>query len=361
MTYILMNKDTPWLLFSCERDEYDEVQLSELEWFTDLRPLGYVDLFSFLDRRKAPKHRKHIEQLLERYGCTDIDGFIRVTHAVSLNDTFWVKEERSNLKWADVSLYSNSFDEMIANAAFDGAISDTDFSSTSPEFGTDGSYAKCWVRESDGIYLCKSGSATFELEPLSESLASQLAAIICNEYVSYDMDFLHGKLVSKCRLFTDEHYGLVKAGRVVTGGKSIASLLDFFEKIGSGDAFRRMCIFDSLILNIDRHLGNFGVLADNDTMEVIRMAPVFDNNRSLCFDLDNDQLKNIDWYLKKIKPSIGSDFIATARGLLTDDIRQELKNLRGFTFSQHPKISVDQERLDLLSGIVNRQIGSILA
>lgn len=41
MTYILMNKDNPWLLFSCERDEYDEVQLAELEWFSEKRPLGY--------------------------------------------------------------------------------------------------------------------------------------------------------------------------------------------------------------------------------------------------------------------------------------------------------------------------------
>lgn len=84
MAYYLMNKDVPWLLFSCERDEYDEVRLDELEWFTDIRPLGYSDLFSFLDRRKAPKHRKHIEQLPERYGCADTDGFIKVTHAVSL-------------------------------------------------------------------------------------------------------------------------------------------------------------------------------------------------------------------------------------------------------------------------------------
>ena len=362
MTYLLMNKDTPWLLFSCEHDEFGEIRLKELEWFTELRPLGYADLFSFLDRRKAPKHRKHIEQLLERYGCTELDGFIRVTHAVSLNDTFWVKEETSTLKWADVSLYSNPFDEIIANAAFDGAISDTDFSSASPEFGTDGSYAKCWVREADEIFLCKSGSSAFVIEPLSEYLASQLAEIICKKYVvPYDMDFLHGRLVSKCRLFTDEHMGLVKAGRVITGGKSIASLLGFFENIGSGDDFRRMCIFDSLILNIDRHLGNFGVLADNDTMNIIEMAPVFDNNRSLCFDLDNDQLKNVDWYLKKLRPSVGSDFIATARGLLTDDIRTELKNLKGFAFRQHPRISVDQERLDLLSGIVNRQIREILA
>lgn len=361
MTYILMNKDIPWLMFSCERDEYDEVQLAELEWLTDQRPLGYSDLFNFFDRRKAPKHRKHIEQLLEKYGCTDIDGFIRVTHAVSLNDTFWVKEEGSSLNWSDVSLYTNSFDEVIANAAFDGAMSDTDLSTTSPEFGTDGTYAKCWIRENDSICLCKSGSATFELEPLSEYLASQLAEHICNDYVSYDMDFLHGKLVSKCQLFTDEKYGLVKAGRVVNGGKTIAELLEYFESIGSGDNFRRMCIFDSLILNIDRHFGNFGVLMDNETMEVIKMAPVFDNNRSLCFDLDNEQLKNIDWYLKKVKPSIGSDFIATARGLLTDEIRSDLDNLKGFAFKQHPKINVDNERLDLLSEIVNRQLGSILA
>jgi hipA-like C-terminal domain len=25
------------------------------------------------------------------------------------------------------------------------------------------------------------------------------------------------------------------------------------------------------------------------------MAPVFDNNRSLLFDMDDDQLKNTDW------------------------------------------------------------------
>ena len=84
MAYYLMNKDVQRLWFSCERYEYDEVRLDELEWFTDIRPLGYSDLSGFPDKRKAPKHRKHIEQLPERYGCADIDGFIKVTNAVSL-------------------------------------------------------------------------------------------------------------------------------------------------------------------------------------------------------------------------------------------------------------------------------------
>lgn len=90
------------------------------------------------------------------------------------------------------------------------------------------------------------------------------------------------------------------------------------------------------------------------------MAPVYDNNRSFCFDLDNDQLRSTDWILRKCRPAIGADFIATARGMLTDSIRQDLKNLAGFRFTQHDSIWIDSDRLDLLDGLVNLQIKRIL-
>lgn len=359
MNYLLMNKNTPLLRFECYQDDFGETEVRELEWLSSVRPIGYQGLYSFLDHRKAPKHRKHIEQLLNRYGCDELEGFLRVSHALSLNDTFWVKEEESPMSWSEVSLYQNEFNELIAQAAFDGILSDTDISSTSPEFGTDGYYAKCWVRDKDGIYLCKSGSNTFELEPLSEYLASQLAAAICPDHVAYDLAVLHDKVVSKCQLFTSEKIGLAKAAHV-TQERSIAGLLRYFESISAGEEFRRMCILDALILNIDRHTGNFGVLFGTDTTSITGMAPVYDNNRSLCFDLDNDQLRNTDWILRKCRPAIGADFIATARGMLTDSIRRDLKNLAGFRFTQHDSIAVDSERLDLLSGLVNLQIKRIL-
>lgn len=81
-----------------------------------------------------------------------------------------------------------------------GSFSEQSLSATSPEFGTDGYYAKCWKREEKGIYLYKAGSATYELEPLSEYLASQLAGILCPGAVAYDMKFYHGRLVSTCPL-----------------------------------------------------------------------------------------------------------------------------------------------------------------
>ena len=37
MNYILMNKDFAWLSFSSRRNEFDEVECSEHEWYTELR------------------------------------------------------------------------------------------------------------------------------------------------------------------------------------------------------------------------------------------------------------------------------------------------------------------------------------
>ena len=360
--YILLNKDAPMLEFFCRRNAFDEPEFSEIRWLTKLRPIGYSSLSSFLERRKAPKHRKHIQQLLEQYGCDDPEGFLRVTHALSLNDTFWVREAGSPLTWRDVSLYANPFSEIISEAAFDGTISETDLSSTSPEFGTDGQYAKCWKREDGGIFLYKSGSAHYELEPLCEYLAGQLSSVLCPGAVSYEMGYYHEKLVSKCPLFTSESTGLAKAGAVFHGKeRTIPELLAFFEEIGSADAFRRMCVLDAVILNTDRHYGNFGVLFNTDTLEIQGMAPVFDHNRSLLPELDNQQLADPDWHLRRCKPKLGQNFIRNAKGLLTDDIRRDLVQLKDFSFRQHPHIPAEQERLDALSRIVQGQIRLILS
>ena len=359
--YTLMNKDEPVLAFFCQRNEFDEPVFEEIEWHTEYCPIGYCELGSFLEQRKAPKHRKHIQQLLSQYGCDDIEGFLRVTHALSLNDTFWVRESGSFLSWADVSLYTNTFSEIISEAAFDGTISETDFSSTLPEFGTDGYYAKCWVREADQIYLYKSGSAHYEIEPLSEYLASQIAVEICPDAIHYDMGYHHDKLISKCPLFTNEDVGLAKASAIFRGKEhTIPELLSYFTQIGSEDAFRRMCILDAIIVNPDRHYGNFGLLFNTATMDVLEMAPVFDHNRSLFPELDEEQLSNPDWYLKHCRPRLGKDFLITARGLLTDSIRKDLERLQCFSFRQHPTIPVDQNLLKALTKLVQKQISCIL-
>ena len=358
--YFLMNKNENVLTFELVKNEFGEYSATERQWHVNYRPIGYRSLEGFLERRKAPKHREHIQKLLEQYGCDNLEGFLKVSHALSLNDTFWVKEIEDDIVWENVSLYRKEFDRLISEAAFDGSQNSSELSTITPEFGTDGNFAKCWLRDEDEIFLYKTGSKQYEIEPISEFLASQLAEKLCHKHVKYDLDFYRGKLISKCRLFTTESVGLAKAASIFQENKKISFMLDYFERLGSGDTFRRMCVLDALIFNPDRHFGNFGILFDTATMEPLSMCPVFDNNRSLFPDLDQNQLENPDWYIQKCKPMFGKDFIITAKNLITPEITSDLESIQGFRFAQHPKIHIPEERLTALSNLVNRQIRAIL-
>ena len=78
----------PYALFSCAQDEFGEESAILREWYTDLRPIGLQSRMAWLEKRKPLQRRKHMEQLLEQYGCVGLEDFLRVTHVLSLNDTF---------------------------------------------------------------------------------------------------------------------------------------------------------------------------------------------------------------------------------------------------------------------------------
>lgn len=361
--FLLMNKDRQLATFVCLRNEYQDLSFEIVETFEEL-PHWMSDLGKWIENRRAPKHRKHIESLLRKIGCYDLEGFVRLTHALTLNDSFWIKPENSDLKWENVSLFRNEFDETIAHIAFEGGLYGEQFTSTSPEFGTDGAFAKCWIREPDGIYLMKQGSEGARnagLEPYSEMYASQLAKEICRDYVPYSTVMYRGKLASKCKLFTSESKGFLPAYRCMENGNGIAGILRFFSAIGSEEDFRRMVVLDALTLNTDRHMGNYGILYDTDTYEPIKMAPVFDNNQALLPYAEKEDFgKNRAEYLASRPPRIGNDFNAVAHSMLTPAIRADLLNLKGFRFDRNVSYPLPTERLEQLEQIIDFQIDNVL-
>ena len=364
MDWILLNKDTPFLEFSTQEDEFGDVMALERTWFSSLRPIGYKSLLSFLEGRRAPKHRKHIEQLLAQYGCRTLDGFLQVSHTLSLNDTFWVKQADSQLCWRDVSLFQNDFDEIIAEDALNGSFSEQSLSSSpSPEFTTDGYYAKCWKRESDGIYLYKAGSATYELEPLSEYLAAQISSILCPDAVPYDMRFHHGRLVSTCPLFTSESIGLAKTAAITREERSISGLLEYFRSIGSEDAFRRMMILDAIILNTDRHLGNFGFLVASESNRLTGPAPFFDHGNSLFNFAAQAELESRQAFLAFADaqtPACYSDFFSVAKACLKDRHREGLGRLLHVRLKRHPRYNLSPRRLTLIETAIRERASRLL-
>ena len=328
--FYLMNKDDKILKFTCDNSPLG-VSFQEEESYLEIRPYGYDGIGSWISQRQAPKHRQYIADLLRMCGCYNLDGFIRVTHALSLNDTFWIKPIDSSLKWKNVSLYENQFDETIAKIAFEGGLYGKEFTTTSPEFGTSGSFAKCWVKEDDGIYLLKRGSEGARnagLEPYSEMYSSQIAKIICRDAVAYDVEKYHNKIASKCKLFTSEQEGYVPITKFFGKLVSVKDILGKFQEYNCEEDFRRMIVLDALILNTDRHMGNYGFMVDNRTMQIKRMAPMFDHNQALLPYAEQEDFQNLDLYLASRPTQIGEDFNEIANALLTPEIRSDLKNLR---------------------------------
>lgn len=365
--FYLMNKDIKILKFNIKENLVDAPSFDELHRYSSVVPIGYDNIDDWISQRQAPKHREYIANLLRECGCYNLDGYVRITHCLSLNDTFWVKSTDSPLKWRDVSLYTNEFDETIAKIAFEGGLYGKQFTTTSPEFGTSGAFAKCWVRKNDDIFLLKRGSSDSRnagLEPYSEMYSSQIAKIICKDYVDYTLTMHHNKLASICPLFTSEKEGFVTIANALKHNSikkyTVDEVLAFFKHYGLSDAYERMVVLDALIINTDRHMGNYGFIIDNDTMEIKRMAPIFDNNQALLPYAVEDDFINLDKYLESRPTRIGIDFNATAHALLTPSIKADLNNLRGFTFDTSGDYNLPPERLKVLEKVINSQIDKIL-
>lgn len=349
--------------FQSLRDQFGDVKFEPLEKMSDKLPYGFNYLYDWISNRQAPKHREHIEKLLRSCGCYELDGYIRVTHALSLNDTFWIKPVSGNLKWADVSLYENEFDETIAKIAFEGGLYGEQFTTTSPEFGTDGAYAKCWIKENEDIFLLKrgtSGARNAGLEPYSEMYAAQLAKVICPDYVNYEVVKYRGEIASKCKAFTNENIGFAAISKCVGKESTTDDILKFYAELGCEEAFRRMVVLDAITLNTDRHRGNYGIIFDNDTLEPIKMAPIFDNNQSLLPYAEKEDFLHIEEYLPTRPTRIGRDFNEIAHAMMTPGILADLKNLRGFKFDRDVQHPLPEERLLYLEKVVNLQIENVI-
>ena len=329
-------------------------------------PFWITDLETFISNRKAPKHREHIEKLLKKCNCDTISGYLDVSHALSLNDTFWVKKSTQNeLTWSKVSLYRNKFNTTIARIAFDGGMYGEHFSSTSPEFTTGGTFAKCWVRENGVIKLVKrgsSGAANAGLEPYSEFYASQILEALGLNHVSYGLSSKNKKLASKCVLFTTEDFGLVPYSALSKNG-NIGQVVNYYREHGLYNFISEMFIADSIIFNEDRHLGNFGFIVDNNNGRIIDTAPLYDHNISLlCYAMEDD-FRDIYEFLRKNDkgPRLGGDFITVAKELMTPEMRKRLINMHGFTLKKHPKYNLPDWRIEQLNKLINKQIELILS
>ena len=372
--YILRLYDADLLTFSLSehgieglKAEIHEINQAERSRFPLDMELSDTGLLKWLQRRVIPKNRAYVAEILKTFGLSinDTKGIIDVCKGLSLNDSFWVVPQGFAGTFAQYNLYENRFSEILSLVAYTGiGQSDAAFT-TSPELTTNGMLPKGWrFIEGDGIYLYKggtSGAANTGNEPYSEFYASQIAQAMGLHAVRYDLENWKGILASRCKLFTDIDTAYISIGRIVREG-GLKACLEYYEKLGpeAYEEIKSMLVFDAVIYNEDRHFGNFGVLRNNHSGELLGAAPVFDNGLSLFNFAMPEDWKDLDSYAKTRGTAYGVSFESVCREVMGPLQGEQLRRLIGFTFQRHPKLNLPEERLTAMESHVQKRVRQLM-
>lgn len=300
MKCILMNKNTKVL-----SAEYH----SSLGVFTDIYDIYDIDfapvilknvynkeenlkviLSNWFKGRGIPLWRDNLDLLLAKLNISAPTELLDKAFGLSLSDQYWIKPYDSRIEYKDINFFEHDFKdtEFIDVTFSNNTETSTKISLISPNNTTDGRLKKTWIIDDNKRYLLKGGYKNEVLQPFNEVLSSMISKRLGFNYVSYNLEIVKDKVVSKCECFIDKNTELVSAYQILYNNcdkdNAYEAYIDLLEKEGIKDArssLENMFILDYIMLNEDRHLNNFGIIRNVETLDWIGTAPIFDTGESL--------------------------------------------------------------------------------
>lgn len=310
MKCTLMNKNKEVLVA-----EYNEI----LKVFTDIYEVKNIDyapliifnsyskgknitpiLTDWFKGRGIPSWRDDLDLLLVKLNVTSPNELLDKAFGLSLSDQYWVKPTTSNIEHKDINFFEHDFeDSEFTNATFGTELnSSTKISLISPNNTTDGRLKKTWKLENNKRYLLKGAYKNEVMQPFNEVLASMICDRLGFDHVTYTLEIVNDKVVSKCECFIDVNKELIPAYQILSDQvakenayEEYISILEAEGLSNVREKLENMFILDYLLLNEDRHLNNFGIIRDVNTLKWIDLAPIFDNGQSLnILDYTDEEL-----------------------------------------------------------------------
>ena len=307
MKCILMNKNTEVLVA-----EYNEVS-KFFDRIIEVKNIHYApyiiegiyeegdensnalktNLSEWFKGRGIPSWRDKLDLLLHRLNIDTPSELLDKAFGLSLSDQYWIKPYGSNITYDDVNFYDNDFNYapfLEASLSLNSKVLTKEASLKTPNNTTDGMLKKAWVIEDGVRYLLKGGYKTDVLQPFNEVLASMICDRLGFSHVPYTLTTYKDQVVSKCPCFITKDTELITAYQIKNNMKRYDSREDYetyikkLEEEGIDNArmkMENMYILDYLIMNEDRHLNNFGIIRDVNTLKWVDVAPIFDNGQSL--------------------------------------------------------------------------------
>ncbi|RMA78566.1 hypothetical protein JN00_0205 [Metamycoplasma subdolum] len=256
--------------------------------------------------RPTPLNRQGYENLFDKK--FNPFSFYEIGLGLSMLDNFWICDEKSlNLKWKDINLFDNFKNEidnifLLSNIQKE-KIKVENKHIFSPDFMLPGELRKSIKKEEDKFYLKKAnskfGSKIEYMQIYAEFFASQIAKQLELNAVYYDIENIEENLVNTCEWFIKKGENFIPFSTLfIKGNDSKESLIKNLNIVFGKENFQNLMLFDSIILNVDRHLGNFGIIVDSLTNSFISPAPIYDNGKSFLFDFNLYDKKSLKFSLE---------------------------------------------------------------
>lgn len=311
--------------------------------------------------RGIPSWRKDLEKLLDKLGVSSSDELLNKSYGLSLSDQYWLKEVNSDVKWEDINFFTNDFEyEAYLDASLDSSskskISLDKNIFRSPNNTTDGMLQKGWIIENGKRVLVKGTYTSNKEEPINEYLASQICKRLDFDYCNYEVEWSDKtKLISKCNDFINENEELISAYDIYNSEKKPNNINDYefyiqiLEKhnvLNARENMENLFVLDYLMLNNDRHLKNFGIIRNVNTLKWERVAPIFDTGESMQCDKYTDE---IDFSSGKGKffSNTDKDYEDILNTIGKDILRINLSNLNGICDDYRLILEKYQDKLDM--------------
>ena len=388
MRCILMNKNTKVL-----EAEYNK----KIASFTNIYNIENIDyapiiiknalkeknnnitiLTEWFKGRGIPSWRDELDLLLAKLNITTREELLDKAFGLSLSDQYWIKPYNSNVQYKDINFFEHGFNSAdFTNITFSNSNNySTKVNLVSPNNTTDGRLKKTWIIENKERYLLKGGYKNEVLEPFNEVLASMICDRLGIYHTKYEIDVISNKVVSKCKCFINSNTELITAHQILHNvcnkEKAYEEYINILENHNIKNAREKiedMFILDYIIMNEDRHLNNFGIIRDVNTLEWLDVAPIFDNGESLnIIDYTDEEviinnqgrffyrIDNFDEMLKYIK-NIKRYDLSKLDGVVEefDDLLHSYSNITHMTDRRIQKIcTLLYTRINKLNKIINK-------
>lgn len=243
--------------------------------------------------RSIPASRSGVREALETLNLNDTKILLVRCFGLSLSDQYWICPAGAELIWEKINFFDNSFSDDMGDVLFGKPKKNEDFDFSSPDNTSDGYLKKRWKIINGKRCLIKGGSNLERQQPFNEVIASKIMDRLNINHVSYNIIWEDGEPYSVCEDFVTRDTELVSAWRIMQTQKkdNSTSVYQHFvnccKSLGAADvvpALDRMLVLDYLISNEDRHLNNFGLLRNAETLEWIGFAPIYDSGSSLGYN-----------------------------------------------------------------------------